>query len=450
MLKTSLQTLKSLPIVTKQQPPRFTKNSVVMEAQSEKVYAYYNHTDSCKFSRWTARESFEFMHARPWQEVVDFYSKSVNGRLSLLELFGTQAHDVHGDDKIEEVSNETALLEGVSNVDKSGRWARVTFKIVLSYHGGSFDGWQKQPGLNTVQGLVEKSLGIFVDEKKAQQLKEKSKPLEGCASVAGRTDKGVSALQQVCSFYTWRKDVKPHEIEDAINDVAPGKVRVVSVSEVSRAFHPNFSAKWRHYLYIFPLNDGENREEIEGEGDIENFSSHENCEKQRNECGELASEENVENSIISDEDEDELEGAKKPRSFSVCRVNQLLQQLEGKLLSYKIFARDTKAVRNVGPPTECYFYHARATETSLPCPDHGKDKKVMCVELVANRFLRKMVRVLVATAVREAAAGAQEDALLKLMDATCRRATAPPAPPDGLCLVNVGYTEFDRRNCLIP
>ncbi|KAJ6354930.1 hypothetical protein OIU77_005516 [Salix suchowensis] len=450
MLKTSLQTLKSLPIVTKQQPPRFTKNSVVMEAQSEKVYAYYNHTDSCKFSRWTARESFEFMYARPWQEVVDFYSKSVNGRLSLLELFGTQAHDVHGDDKIEEVSNETALLEGVSNVDKSGRWARVTFKIVLSYHGGSFDGWQKQPGLNTVQGLVEKSLGIFVDEKKAQQLKEKSKPLEGCASVAGRTDKGVSALQQVCSFYTWRKDVKPHEIEDAINDVAPGKVRVVSVSEVSRAFHPNFSAKWRHYLYIFPLNDGENREEIEGEGDIGNFSSHENCEKQRNECGELATEENVENSVISDEDEDELEGAKKPRSFSVCRVNQLLQQLEGKLLSYKIFARDTKALRNVGPPTECYFYHARATETSLPCPDHGKEIKVMCVELVANRFLRKMVRVLVATAVREAAAGAQEDALLKLMDATCRRATAPPAPPDGLCLVNVGYTEFDRQNCLIP
>ena len=66
--------------------------------------------------------------------------------------FCLQAHDVLGDDKIEEVSNETALLEGVSNVDKSGRWARVTFKIVLSYHGGSFDGWQKQPGLNTVQG----------------------------------------------------------------------------------------------------------------------------------------------------------------------------------------------------------------------------------------------------------------------------------------------------------
>lgn len=60
-----------------------------------------------------------------------------------------------------------------------------------------------------------------------------------------------------------------------------------------------------------------------------------------------------------------------------------------------------------------------------------------------------MVRVLVATAIREAAAGADDDALLNLMDATCRRATAPPAPPEGLCLVDVGYGEFKQENCLI-
>jgi tRNA U38,U39,U40 pseudouridine synthase TruA len=60
-----------------------------------------------------------------------------------------------------------------------------------------------------------------------------------------------------------------------------------------------------------------------------------------------------------------------------------------------------------------------------------------------------MVRVLMATTIREAAAGAEDDALLKLMDATCRRATAPPAPPDGLCLVDVGYAEFDREKCFI-
>ncbi|KAK4369186.1 hypothetical protein RND71_012978 [Anisodus tanguticus] len=58
-----------------------------------------------------------------------------------------------------------------------------------------------------------------------------------------------------------------------------------------------------------------------------------------------------------------------------------------------------------------------------------------------------MVRVLVATTIREAAAGADDDALLKLMDATCRRTTAPP---NGLCLIDVGYTDYDRSHWLIP
>ena len=73
----------------------------------------------------------------------------------------------------------------------------------------------------------------------------------------------------------------------------------------------------------------------------------------------------------------------------------------------------------------------------------------IATNLVANHNWQ-MVRVLLATSVREAAAGAEEDALLKLMDATCRRATAPPAPADGLCLVDVGYDEFDSQICLIP
>ncbi|GMJ07165.1 hypothetical protein like AT5G35400 [Hibiscus trionum] len=414
-----------------------------MENQTEnKIYFHYNHTDSCSSARWTARESFQFMYERPWQDVRHFYSGVVNGRLALSTLFGTgngaqvcKCSDVVDyDEKKPEVCDERE--------ERSGRWERVTFKIIVSYSGCAFDGWQKQPGLNTVQEIVERSLGRFVDDKKAQLLKEKSKPLEGCAMVAGRTDKGVSAIQQVCSFYTWRKDVKPCDIEEAINSAAPGKLRVVSVSEVSRVFHPNFSAKWRRYLYIFPLNGQENEKEVE------NFSSAGNYNEPSNKCVESISLEKAENVIISNSTESEA--ANKPTSFSVCRVNQLLQQLEGKLLSYKMFARDTKASRNIGPPTECFMYHARAAEARIPCSDHEEGRKVMCVELVANRFLRKMVRVLVATSVREAAAGAEEDALLKLMEATCRRATAPPAPPDGLCLVDVGYTDFDLQNCLIP
>lgn len=420
----------------------------IMEIQAQnKVYLHYNHTDACKFSRWNARESYQFMYARPWQKVVDFYSNLVKSNISLSGIFGTETRFIHDDADNLEASDESEMVSFPTS-KRTGRWARATFKIVLSYNGGSFDGWQKQPGLNTVQGFVERSLGKFVDEKKFGLLKDKGLPIEGCAVVAGRTDKGVTAFQQVCSFYTWRKDVKTQDIEEAINDTAPGKLRVIYVSEVSRAFHPNFSAKWRRYLYIFPFSGGD-EQSSQSKEDIEDTEYNVKDGGQRNEYGDIhIAEEDSE--LQHDNDNFETGTEKKSTRFSVYKVNQLLCQLEGKLLSYRMFARDTKASRNIGPPTECFVFHARAAETTLPSDaKDGEGTKAMCIELVANRFLRKMVRVLVATSIREAAAGAEDDALIKLMDATCRRATAPPAPPDGLCLVDVGYTEFDPKICLI-
>ncbi|XP_072962692.1 uncharacterized protein [Typha angustifolia] len=409
--------------------------------EKAKDYIHYNHTDACRLSRWTVRESYQYMYRRPWDKVVDFYSELVrcgNGASALLSLFANEKYQ----------SLEENELANIPSKGKGGRWERSTFKIVLSYHGGSFDGWQKQPGLNTVQGSVEKSLGKFVDERKIEQLKERFLPVEGCASVAGRTDKGVTALQQVCSFYTWRKDVKSGDIKAAIDEAAPGKLRALLVSEVSRVFHPNFTAKWRRYFYIFPLDGGQHLTDQSGKDCSK--SAQGSDDEELNQQYELEEEEQSLTSLDGNEDDALYNISMKSNSFSVSKVNQLIQQLEGKSLSYKMFARDTKASRSIGPPTECFLFHSRAAETELPCADKdGRGLRVMCVELVANRFLRKMVRVLVATAIREAAAGAGDDALLSLMDATCRRATAPPAPPEGLCLVDVGYGEFNKENCLI-
>lgn len=413
----------------------------------------YYHDDLFNRSRWTVRECFQYMYSKPWNQVVGFYSHLINPTnpndtaayaLSTL-LFPHHHHHQKQKHKLlpppqqqdVDISEESSATAN----GKGGRWERLTFKILLCYHGASFDGWQKQPALSTVQGVVEKSLGRFVDDKKAQQLRDKSLPLEACASVAGRTDKGVTALQQVCSFYTWRKDVSCQDIKNAINDAAPGKIRAVSVSKVSRIFHPNFTAKWRHYFYIFPLDDGDHSQTERG---VVNSIDKDDQMKGEAECNE---EERF--SVVCNGNES-LNSEMKPRSFSVTKVNELLRQLEGKALSYKMFARDTKASRSIGPPTECFMFHARAVEANLPCINQtGNELRVMCIELVANRFLRKMVRVLVATAIREAAAGCGDDALLKLMDASCRRATAPPAPPDGLCLVDVGYEDFVRENCFI-
>ncbi|GER42038.1 unnamed protein product [Striga asiatica] len=444
------------------------RNMMDSASSPAKDYVHYQHTDACSLSRWTARESYQFMYSRPWQKVNDFYLDVVNGCRSVSDLFGKETFDPqHGAEGVKHC--DKLELVRVPGQGRTGRWARVTFRIVLSYHGNSFDGWQKQPNLNTVQGLIERSLGKFVDEKKAQMLKEKKLPLDACAVVAGRTDKGVTALKQCHTEYvlacnasvrhTWRTDIKALDIEEAVNHAAPGKIRAVSVSQVSREFHPNFSATWRRYFYIFPISD-ENVDDRSGQ-----------CKKdfdsdgwQDGKSGEHLCEDNGV-SEMDDFEKSEQQSGNKPLNFEVSRVNHLLQQLEGKLLSFRMFARDTKPARNIqltfyskfyyphhcsGPPTECFLFHARAAEARLHGAKDGISTRILCIELVANRFLRKMVRVLVATAIREAAAGAEDDALLKLMDATCRRATAPPAPPDGLCLVDVGYTEFDKDSCLIP
>ncbi len=60
-------------------------------------------------------------------------------------------------------------------------------------------------------------------------------------------------------------------------------------------------------------------------------------------------------------------------------------------------------------------------------------------DFAADAFLRKQVRVMVSTALREAAAGLDDEALVRLAEAGDRRLTPHPAPPEGLVLARVGY-----------
>ena len=83
---------------------------------------------------------------------------------------------------------------------------------------------------------------------------------------------------------------------------------------------------------------------------------------------------------------------------------------------------------------------ARASAT--PTTDDADDSRVIVIEFVADRFLRKLVRCLCATAAREAASHAGDDeVLLRLAEGRERRAAAPPAPALGLVFAGVEYDE---------
>ena len=109
------------------------------------------------------------------------------------------------------------------------------FKLVLEYDGTDFHGWQRQPGLRTVQGVLEEAVEAIVG---------KNVPVYG----AGRTDAGVHALGQVANV-TVNTRLSPVELGKAIASKLPEDVHVYLVEEVDRKFHARFSATSRRYVY---------------------------------------------------------------------------------------------------------------------------------------------------------------------------------------------------------
>jgi tRNA pseudouridine38-40 synthase len=115
-------------------------------------------------------------------------------------------------------------------------------------------------------------------------------------------------------------------------------------------------------------------------------------------------------------------------TLEVDRADAMLAELAG-TRCFAAFARDTPS----GASTVRRLYAAGARRIA---PDRVR------FDFHANGFLRRQVRVMVATALREAALGAGPDALVSIALAGDRRSTAPAADAGGLYLVAVDYPPF--------
>ncbi len=108
-------------------------------------------------------------------------------------------------------------------------------KLTLCYDGTDYHGWQIQPGLPTIQGVLEEALSRI-----------EARPVAVAGS--GRTDAGVHALAQVAAC-TLENPIPTENLRKALNRLLPPAIRILSVEEAAADFHPRHGCRAKTYEY---------------------------------------------------------------------------------------------------------------------------------------------------------------------------------------------------------
>ena len=162
------------------------------------------------------------------------------------------------------------------------------FRLTLCYDGTRYRGWQRQGNTdNTIQAKVEGVLSRLLDQ-----------PVELNAS--GRTDAGVHAWRQICSFRA-KTDYDNEIMLTELRKYLPEDIGAISLEQAAPRFHARLSCRektyvyrvWnseepnvfeRRYMYAFPASLDLDRmrrarESLLGEHDFSAFCSNKHMKK---------------------------------------------------------------------------------------------------------------------------------------------------------------------------
>lgn len=203
--------------------------------------------------------------------------------------------------------------------------------------------------------------------------------------LAGRTDAGVHATGQCFRFQT-SNAIPVERVARALNSSLNKSVRVLSAREVDADFHPRFSARSRTYRY-------------------------------RIECAEVG---NVLLRNIA---------ANVRSTLDIEAMREAAQVFIGR--------HDFAAWQSAGSPTKTTTREVKRLEI-VEC-EKVFGSSLIEIEIEADAFLYQMVRNIVGALIRAGQGVLSAPEIEKLMAGKDRTQCPPPAPPQGLCLVEVKY-----------
>lgn len=209
-------------------------------------------------------------------------------------------------------------------------------------------------------------------------------PLDGVPPGAGRTDAGVHAAGQVSSLVV-RGPEAVARVQRALPRMMPPDIAIRSVEEAAGDFHARFSATGRRYRYRFTTEPDPflRRNHLRVNADLDREVMRRSLEP-----------------LVGDHD-----------CTSLCRTSSLEP---GRTL--------------------CRIRHATLEWEGA----------TGVFEVVADRFLHSMVRILVGTLLEVGRSARGVDTFTEVLAARDRRVAGPTAPPHGLCLEEVEYAGHAR------
>lgn len=256
-------------------------------------------------------------------------------------------------------------------------------KLTFGYDGTDFYGSQAQTGRRTVQSELEATV---------RKVGGGSHRL----TFAGRTDRGVHALGQVASGEVdW--DGTPHSLRAGINAVGPDDIVVSDIDIVPPGFHARFDAAWREYRYRIVV------------AEVPPVLSQRYVWWRRDELDDTLA-------------RDACQRLMGRHGFGSFASHGLSQSWTAEKLERTVL--------------DCQWREPRG--------EPGSAASTRELRIVATGFLPQMVRNITGAVVQVAAGAEPPGWIDDLLSAGDRRALKEGAPPHGLVLWRVGYTEFDN------
>lgn len=118
----------------------------------------------------------------------------------------------------------------------------MRYLITFSYDGSKFKGYQKQPGLKTVQTDIEKALKKINSNKLVT------------IHASGRTDALVHAMNQKAHF-DLNINISEEKLRKSLNSLTSEYIYIKKLEKVSDDFHARFNVRAKEYIY--KINMGE-------------------------------------------------------------------------------------------------------------------------------------------------------------------------------------------------